>query len=534
MADRHLDDHYDELAQSGDPVDAEVARRQKAKATRAGKGAAPPAGPTLLSLIEQRVGKLKQKGDSWVGACPLHSSKSGESLVVWPLEGRWWCSSCKRGGGAAAWQRLMDGPSIDLPTETTTEAWPEPLAPEAFHGLAGALANAIIPVSEADPVAILIHLLVAFGSAVGSHPHVLVQHDRHPARLFGVLVGASAKGRKGSSWSAPRAVLTQASPAWAGHIRNGGLSSGEGLIWQVRDPVFERVPVKEGGNIVGYEEVEKDHGVDDKRLLVVEEEFAQALAVMRREGNTLSTIIRSAWDHGDLYPLTKNNQTKATGAHISIIGHITRDELRARMDETHLLNGFGNRFLWVAVRRGNILPDGGGLDDANVNYFATQFADAITRAQSIGQVRRDAQATELWHTVYPELSADRPGLLGAALARAEAQVLRLSLVYALLDGSEVITEAHILAALAVWDYCEASARWIFGGATGDATADRILAALKAAGSEGLDGAGISDIFGRNVTANRLHMAMQTLLNRGLVKVQQVATGGRPRTLYLLP
>lgn len=529
MADFH--ERYETLGHSDDPLAAEVAKQQSRKLQPAADTLS-AAGQVFLASIQQCTGPLRDRGDRWVGACPLHRSKSGDCLVVWPDEQRWWCSSCKRGGDAEVWARLVGDASIDLPTAPNDPPWPAPLAPEAFHGLAGELTQAIAPVSEADPVAILAHILIGFGNAVGNGPHVLVQHVKHPARLFGVMVGRSAKGRKGTAWSEPKTVLTEATPTWVQRLRNGGLSSGEGLVYQVRDPSYSRVQVKEHGEVVGFEEVESDPGVSDKRLLVVEEEFAQALSVMKREGNTLSTIIRSAWDHGDIQPLTKQSPTKATGAHISIIGHITRDELRLRLDENHLLNGFGNRFQWYAVRRGNVLPDGGGLSDAEVAAYARGVESALAQAGALGRVVRDPRASELWHSVYPALSDDKPGLFGAAVARAEAQVLRLSLVYALLDGSPVIREEHLLAALAVWDYCEASARWVFGQSTGNKDADRILEAGRAAGDKGLSGTEIQGVFNKNLNPERLHAAVQLLLNLRLARPEQVKTGGRPRTVYL--
>ena len=66
-------------------------------------------------------------------------------------------------------------------------------------------------------------------------------------------------------------------------------------------------------------------------------------------------------------------------------------------------------------------------------------------------------ATELWCQIYGTLSAPTPGLLGAVIARAEAQVVRLALVYALLDGAEAIGQVHLEAALELWIYCEDSA-----------------------------------------------------------------------------
>jgi hypothetical protein len=66
-------------------------------------------------------------------------------------------------------------------------------------------------------------------------------------------------------------------PDWQQERIVHGLSSGEGLIWAVRDPIFRSERDKQTGQV---DEVKVDNGVDDKRLLVTETEFAQALKVM--------------------------------------------------------------------------------------------------------------------------------------------------------------------------------------------------------------------------------------------------------------
>jgi hypothetical protein len=132
-----------------------------------------------------------------------------------------------------------------------------------------------------------------------------------------------------------------------------GLSSGEGVIWAVPDPItgFE----KQGkGSESRRVEVAIDPGVSDKRLMVVESEFAGALTVMCREGNILSRIIRDGWDRGNLATLTKNSPARAAGAHVSIVGHITADELRASLDRISIANGYANRFLWVLVKQARV------------------------------------------------------------------------------------------------------------------------------------------------------------------------------------
>jgi hypothetical protein len=83
----------------------------------------------------------------------------------------------------------------------------------------------------------------------------------------------------------------------------------------------------------------------------------------------------------------------------------------------------------------------------------------------------------LWAAEYYDLSDAAPGLLGAVTSRAEAQVMRLSLLYALLDGKNVIGEDHLTAALALWDYCARSARFIFGDAATETEDERRLIKL---------------------------------------------------------
>ena len=207
--------------------------------------------------------------------------------------------------------------------------------------------------------------------------------------------------------------------------------------------------------------------------MIVEPEFASAISVAERHGNTLSPLIRRAWDGDQLSTLTRNSPLTATGAHISMIGHITVDELRARINRTELANGFANRFLFVLSRRSKVLPFGGSLTDSEILQLGEKLTTALEKAKIVGRVAMTDKARSKWAAVYPTLSAAKPGLLGAIIARAEAQTIRLALVYALLDGSDQIDLPHLEAALAVWEYCELSAVHIFGSAIGDPVADEI-------------------------------------------------------------
>jgi hypothetical protein len=270
------------------------------------------------------------------------------------------------------------------------------------------MVRAIEPQSEADPVALLIQILVGFGNCIGRSGNFPVEGDRHFMNLYATLVGDTAKARKGTSWGRIRRIFEQAEPDWTEKRIMSGLSSGEGLVWHVRDPIMTREKVKNGG-VTGTQEVESDPGEPDKRLLVQEPEFAVVLRQIERHGNTLSTNIRQAWDRGDLGSLTKNSPVRATGAHISIVGHITTEELRRTLSTTEAANGFANRFLWVCVRRSKLLPDGGGPVD--LAPLIDRLKAAIEIARTLGEIYRSNAARKLWHSVYPQLSAGKPGLV---------------------------------------------------------------------------------------------------------------------------
>src|SRR4030095_6016733 len=94
--------------------------------------------------------------------------------------------------------------------------------------------------------------------------------------------------------------------------------------------------------------------------------------------------------------------------------------------------------------------------------LAEQLGRVISRARTIGLMARSAAAQALWETQYPHLTRACPGLLGKATSRAEAQVVRLSILYALLDGTNMIDVPHLRAAIAVWPRCFDSARLRFG------------------------------------------------------------------------
>ena len=210
-------------------------------------------------------------------------------------------------------------------------------------------------------------------------------------------------------------------------------------------PIVRETPQ---GRKKANQEIVEDHGVTDKRLLVVETEFAKVLKAMARDPNTLSEAIRQCWDTGDLGTMSKNNGNRATGAHVSIIAHFTRADIQKNLCQADTLNGFANRFFWVLCRRLKHIsnPDQMELTDwAPIRDELADIADWAKRQSDVRMVR-DAQAERLWDELYPSLSDDKPGIAGSVLGRAVPEVMRIACLYATLDKSDKVGLDHLRAA----------------------------------------------------------------------------------------
>lgn len=329
--------------------------------------------------------------------------------------------------------------------------WPAPMGEAAYHGLTGILVNAIAPYTEADPAGLLGTFLAVFGTLAGDS-WALHQGDWQHCNLFVNLVGDTGSGRKGTTFGAISEVYTLADPDWRS-ILVPGLGSGEGLI-----------------------EYLKAHDTDP-RALVFETEFGRLLTAMTREGSTLSPIIRNAWDGVPLGRHVANQKASGTvyRHHVGVLGNITGVELAQKLSSVEAANGFGNRFLWLAVRRPHLLPFTEPVAP-HVSPFVGSLRTAIEFARAGGSLRLTPEARDQWEAFYRG-RPPRSGLLGALTGRAEPYVARLAMVYALLDQSREITAEHLAAGEAVWDYAERSAVHVFGDSTGDRHADALLRLL---------------------------------------------------------
>lgn len=405
--------------------------------------------------------------------------------------------------------------------ETNFKPFPEP-SDECLYGLAGDFVRLIEPHTEADSMALLSQFLVYFGNIIGRSVCYRIEGDKHYTNMFCLIVGKTAQGRKGTSFGRVKQFFKEIDEKHEKDSLTSGLASGEGLLWQIRDSV-ERT--KNG------ELFTEDPGISDKRLLVVEGEFAQVLKKQGMESSTLSTTIRNLWDTGTTRSLTKNSPLRTTNAHVSIIGHITETELIDCLNEVDSANGYANRFLFFSVKRSKFLPFGSEVPGVALGRLQDRLKASIKFAKEEREINFSIEGSRLWISVYQHLETSRSGYIAKLTQRASPYVLRLSTIFAVLDESHLIEIQHLQAALAVWKYSEDSVKFIFGEKLDNPIAEKILKAIQEKADKKLERTEIRDLFNRHANKKTIDEALQYLSENNLVEMKKQETSGRSKELW---
>ncbi|WON74467.1 DUF3987 domain-containing protein [Nitrosospira sp. Is2] len=425
------------------------------------------------------------------------------------------------------------------PAEEEADA---PLAPPrmpdmGFPPLISDIVDVACRSSEAHPVAVAANILTYFSAIIGRGVFQHIGDAIIHCRPFPLIVGKSGKARKGTSESTVRKIFRCADAIISRrrgieeclrcHI--GGLSTGEGIAWAIRDPV--EAEGKQKG----------DPGVADKRLLVIESEFDNVLAQLRRDNNTLSATIRNLFDGRDIEPLTKTSRTRATRPHVSILGHITSHELREKATANDVANGLLNRFIILHVYRPKLVALPCPTPEAKIEELAQRVADAVmavtegnVHADNVYEVTFSDTARELWEEQYPTITRDREGKAGSLLARSEMYARMLAMIFAAMDGRLVIESQDLHAAIAWVEYWNSSVTYIFNCRDDEGGLDPFVAEVLEV---------ITRDPGITLTKLRKHWpksrknetdkALETLLSMAppLIEQEKAKTDGRSPTKY---
>ena len=343
--------------------------------------------------------------------------------------------------------------------------------PACLYGLVGEVAMAGSKGNESNPFAIALNFIAYLSCAIGRGTFLQIGNTEHHSRIFSLHVGRSGRGRKGDSLALVIKIdefIRAQNPLLCPQIHRGGLSSREGLAALIHDDYLQ-----------GSQEVP---GMDDKRLWVVESEFANVLQQSKRKGNTLSTALRDCWDGVCIKPATKNNRVFASNPHVCLSGAITPNELTALMSSKDLSNGFANRFLIIWAERTKITAFPQPTSDKAIEYLAIRTQEVLNFAKADVHLENNWLQIELspagkWHygQMYRNVLAQDFGSerISAILERRAPMLLRLAMVFALCDMSTKIEIAHLDAALAWITYCSESVRYVFSTASEAALTERV-------------------------------------------------------------
>jgi hypothetical protein len=377
-------------------------------------------------------------------------------------------------------QGLLDGAKVnsssgdeqmddDSPHTHRNAPQPDPIC---LYGLVGDVARAGSEGTETNAHAIAANFMAYLSCAVGRGVYLPIGNTRHHARLFCLHIGRSGRGRKGDAVSLVLridAALRAIDDAFVPQVHRGGLSTREGLAALIHD---------------GYRQGRQDvPAIEDKRLWVVESEFANVLHQGRRDGNTLSAALRDCWDGIDLKPATKSNRVYASDPHVCLSGAISPSELTGLMSSREMSNGFANRFLMIWAERSRILPFPKETPQAVVEHLARRTLEVLTFVHADRHDEHEHRQMELspqaqWR--YAQLYRGElhdgvdDGAIGALLERSAPMLLRLAMLMALTDLQTRIDAQHIDAAMAWIRHATASVRFVFVSAAEDARLAQVL------------------------------------------------------------
>lgn len=412
------------------------------------------------------------------------------------------------------------------------------LGEEAMHGIAGDIVRVLEPSTEADPNALLFVFLSMVGTYFGRKPHQWAGASEHPARLWPLLVGKTAQGKKGTAISVITWFFKQFDEDFMLTCQTSGLSTAEGLIREVHeDPKDKDAPAE------GEEGFDPGVAPMDKRRVIVEHEFATLLGRARRENNVISAALREAYDGVPMRVKTKTDPLMATDHHINIIGCITPEELLAKLTDTDIANGLANRFMVVHSLRSKSLPRDVPFDKDAVRQLVSRLDQVARKAEKVSRLDFTEKGAKVWDDYYRAMDARNlpDGRVVDLINRWNANTLRLAVTYALLDGSRDIDEVHVKAAIACWEYVEGSINFVFNDEEQDKDLQRLMEFINSAelGFRARNEV-YERLFNKGIGKKDLDDLLKKLTDTGKYearKVQQIdektqkPKGGRPTWVY---
>lgn len=409
------------------------------------------------------------------------------------------------------YQNLNDDQDDDNPLFRPPSA---PQTPERLYDWPlGQTVQAFMQYTEAHPMAVYLSLLSLLGIHLANGPYMLVNNERFHTNLYTLIVGESSVGKKGTSWS--NAMLLCSKTAIKSYVIRS-VDSGEGLIRLLSNDDPRESP---------------------KKNLLHLDEFGAVLRKSKHESSTLLTEIRTAWASEPLENRTKSSEISADNYRLGLVGHITPGELSRLITRDDIDGGTLNRFMVCYSRYSKLLPSGGNLPNSLREQLTGQVFQVVERAQKVERVERNEEASKLWETIYLDHhhNDDRSEIVKAATDRFLQQQLRLQVLLTALNDSDVVTTDIVKAAYDIASYSEQTSKWLFDGPAENVAMleqKELYDFIKAAGDGGVSRQDIRrDLYQNHKSKPAIDHLINALIKRSLIKLSEVPTKGRPKTIY---
>jgi len=434
-----------------------------------------------------------------------------------------------------------DQKATSSPDDKTAErrAWynrkivriPPPIGSDAFSGFPARFVETLAPQCECNEDSLLAHLNVVFGILL----------DRYCYAYYGVntylndflLVIGDTSARKGTALHKTQEFFALIDRNWTHHGITRGVSTSEGLIKAIRDP--QTVLNAKGKEIIR-------EGVSDKRLLIVESEFARILKVAERQGNPIFNTLNEAWDSPEvLNVLRATSPDMASLPHIGLVAHITNEELKS-FKPVLLEGGFLNRCLLCYAKKARRIPlpkpiawPETLLAEAREIYRTSRLPATfdLNATQPPGlYLPFSAETEEFWNPIYDAVEEDS-SLQAVISKRALTHVVKLAALYARYDLKEEIHIPHLKAGLAIVEHSKECTLALFSDYSANKNADKILTALQRHRSAGLAKSSIAQhVFNHRTSTADIEEALAYLIQNGLA-ILEVVQGktGAPKEVW---
>ncbi len=390
---------------------------------------------------------------------------------------------------------------------------------EASYGLAGRLALEVSPINGISKEAVLFQFLICLSTLCAQKFYYSIGGKKIHAADYLVLVGTTGSSKKGTSFSDVKWFFDQYYPEFTSSKLKTGVNSGEGLINCIRNKVVGTDIDKRTGKEI---EAIKDEGALSKIVLFLETEFSRLLKAGKRDGSTVTEIYRNAWDGVPLEINTSQRSIRSTDYCVSLIAHITPKELKSLVSDIDSSNGYLNRFMFCFITGGVPKPFPESFDRIEFTFTKELVAlfNFINAIESAEIVLAD-NAKELYLEIYNEFYYRPEDKITELLSRNTQHLLKMAMLYAIIDQSQEIKIGHLKASKALIDYSSASIQELFGKDSITKKEAKVLRFLSSQNGTAPRGKIQSDCFRNNSSKEELDSIQDSLIDKKLIQVSSV-------------